>query len=85
MKLKRNNFSNKEIIDIIRSFRTHEKCFGKGVPKEVVDNTIAYTNQAVDQIAELFLDYSRDPEDYSALAYDTDDKITYHVGTILPQ
>ena len=82
--IKRNRFTNYQIIDIIQSFRPREECFGKGVPKKVVEDTIFYTNETIDQITDLFEDFTRNPEDYSALAYDTDKQTTVHIGPPLP-
>ena len=84
--MKRDNFTNNEIVDIVESFWASDESFGKGVSEKTKRDFIEFFNQAVDQIADRFSDFSRNPEkDHCALAWDTENKTTVHVGPLPPQ
>ncbi len=78
MRLKRNNWTNEEIKDIILGL----------VPVDSDGNESSILREyskGLKEAAYYFEHFSCKPDDYSALSYDTETKIIYHTGRKLPQ
>jgi hypothetical protein len=78
MSLKRDNWTNAEVIDLIEG---QSLCLGDGTQDE---GTLAH-NAVVEMIAGYFREHFACPDDdFSALALDTETGEVFHVGAILP-
>ncbi len=76
MNLKRNNWSNEEVINILK---------GLQIDNPKVDKSIIY-NQGLGMAMVRFGDFAANPEtSYSAMGYDTETGEILHIGRILPQ
>ena len=76
MNLKRDNWTNDEVIDILYQMQTYDKT-GK-LSKSA-------WNVAIEQCVNQFWDFSRPEDDHSAMAYDTELKQIFMIGPKLPQ
>ena len=83
MNLKRTNWTNEEVIDILEGCKIH---IGD---KQRSEKNLAYLesrNQGIEQAIIQFLDFKADPnESYSAMAYNTNDKQIYVISPPLPR
>jgi hypothetical protein len=83
MNLKRDNWTNEEVIKILEGRKIH---IGR---KERKDEQLKYLqahNEGIDQAIIQFYDFKANPEDsYSAMAYDTDTEQIFVVSLPMPQ
>ncbi len=85
MKLKRDNWTNEEVIKILEGHLKRRENFGKGCDPEMVDNYMEYGNEAIEFAIMQFGDFMCPADDYSAMALNTEDGFIYHIGTMPPR
>ena len=83
MNLKRDNWTNDEVIKILEGCKIHIE------EKDRTEDHLAFLkahNETIDQATYQFYDFKADPEkSYSAMAYDTDNGQIYVISPPLPQ
>lgn len=91
MNLKRNNWTNEEVSEIVRAFgpgamigKTDDEGLHTPLDDEHRHFNTGY-EAAVEDILNRFGDFTMNPELSGALAYDTETKTTVHVGPPLPR
>ena len=85
--LKRDNWTNDEVIEILKGMRMQEPNVRGGKAKDIV-NAAVYNNIAIDEAIDTFEDFKRDPNiagEYSAKAFQTDSGEIVHIGTMPPR
>jgi hypothetical protein len=78
--LKRDNWTNQEVIDILKGLRLVGRD-GKELSEEDGGDWNAALSVAISQ----FYDFKRDANEYAAMAYDTETKTISVVGQPLPR
>jgi len=79
--LKRNNWTNNEVINILKGLQLTGKFKSTKADKQFV----ADFNTGLDHAIEQFGDFNRPPTDYTAMALDTDRDMIVVVGPVLPR
>jgi len=78
--MKRNNWSNKEVLKLLERFRmTDEK------PDWFSADEMDAYNEAIDDAKDMFFDFMRPLEEPGAMGYNAEEDMIYHVGTPLPR
>ena len=78
--LKRDNWTNDEVIKILEGRKIYVK-EGEGIAAWIKEH-----NDTIDQCIYQFHDFMADPEEsYSAMAYNTDDEQIYVISAPMPQ
>lgn len=85
LELKRNNWSNQEIIHLLKGLKITEDCFGKGVSEKEKQATLEHHNPAINDAIEIFEDFERDTQEAGAMAYNPKTKEVVHIGPLLPR
>jgi len=74
-KLKRNNWSNNEIVHLVNAMKVNEKA------KSFYESIESY-NEAVNDVITLFLEFDQPVTQWGALAYGLEDKMIVHTGGV---
>ena len=75
--LKRDNWTNEEVIKLLASQRISSR------GGEITEYCESW-NTAIDSAQEMFSDFQRETGDYAAMAYCPENDMIYHIGPILP-
>ena len=72
-KLKRNNWSNDEIVHLVNAMHESSKGFYESIESY---------NAAIDDVITLFLEFDQPVTEWGALAYGLQDKMIVHTGGV---